>query len=129
MYKLAAVAAICFFSFILWVIYLANSGSNSIFFDFVRSFPYGDKLGHLCLFGILTLFVIVATRFRSFSTGSLRIYFGAAIVVIFVLGEEMSQAFIPGRSFDLVDLSADIIGILTFTYVATLIDKRLTENL
>ncbi len=46
--------------FIGWVIYLANTGQSSIFFQLVRVIPYGDKLGHLFLFGFLILGLNVA---------------------------------------------------------------------
>lgn len=126
MYKLAVAVASVFFAFIIWIIYLADTGSSSVFFYFVRSFPYGDKLGHSCLFGALTLFAILATRFRTLPVGSLSIYYGAAMVVLFVLCEEVSQAFISTRTFDLLDLLADILGILVAVWAAQLTTKYLT---
>ena len=36
---------------------------------------------------------------------------GTVIVSILVLAEEFSQIWIPGRDFELLDLSADLIGI------------------
>jgi polysaccharide biosynthesis protein VpsQ len=112
MYRVTSTLAFCFFLFILWIIYLANTGSSSIFFNFVRSIPYGDKWGHVGLFGFLTLLAIVGSKFRSFSCGRLNIYYGAAVVFLFALVEELSQAFIPSRTFDFVDLVANSIGIL-----------------
>ncbi|MGL6162566.1 VanZ family protein [Microbulbifer sp.] len=123
--KLTTAMATSFFLFILWIIYLANSGSDSLFFDFVRSIPHGDKIGHFFLFGTLTLTVVVATRFRSFTVGWLNIYYGGALVALFVLGEEVSQVFIPFRTFDLADLIADSLGILVAIGVAYLIRKYL----
>lgn len=112
MYKFIVILASAFFVFILWIIYLANTGGNSIFFDFVRSIPNGDKLGHLFLFGTLTFGVVVGTRFRSFTLGKLNIYYGVVLVAAFVVIEELSQAFIPTRTFDFIDLTADILGML-----------------
>ncbi|BBM01815.1 hypothetical protein GL2_18890 [Microbulbifer sp. GL-2] len=77
----------------------------------MRSIPYGDKLGHISLFGILSLIIILSTKGKSFSAGKLNIYCGALIVFMFALTEEISQAFISSRTFDTTDLVADIIGI------------------
>lgn len=118
MYKLIAAVAAAFTLFILWIIYLANTGGSSIFFSLVRAIPYGDKLGHFFLFGFLTFAVTAATRFKTFTWGRFRIFHGSMLVSIFVLAEELSQALIPSRTFDLVDLVADTLGILTASAVA-----------
>lgn len=121
MYKLVAALAVFFFAFILWVIYLANTNSSNIFFDFIDTLPMGDKIGHFCLFGLLTFLAIVSLKFRTLKLGKYQLYWGVALVVTFVVLEEISQAFIASRTFDLTDLSADFFGIATaslFTYIA-----------
>ena len=128
MYKLTSAIAVGFFLFIVWIIYLANTGGNSIFFDFVRTLPYGDKLGHASLFGFLTLVAVIGLRFRSLKLGKLRIYYGVAAVVLFVVCEELSQAFIPSRTFDFIDLVADMVGITLAAVIAFVINKHLTKS-
>lgn len=128
MHKLIVVAATTFFIFILWIIYLANTGSSCFLFGFVRSFPYGDKVGHFCLFGALTFGAIVGSRFRSFSLWRIKIYYAAVFVTIFVIGEELSQAFIPTRRFDLIDLTADALGIFVAIVLAYVVDKQLLKR-
>lgn len=125
MYKLILTIAFVFFAFILWVIYLANTGGSSIFFDFVRSIPYGDKLGHMGLFGFLTLVTIIGSKFRCFSCGRFKLYYGAVLVGLFVVGEELSQLFIPSRTFDFVDLAADSLGITLAVGIAYVASKHL----
>lgn len=120
---LIPLGAVAFFCFILWVIYLANTGQNSVFFQFVASIPYGDKLGHFCLFGLLTLATNLAFRFKSFKLFSIELYLGTILVFSFVVIEEFSQYFIPNRSFDLMDLSADFVGIVFFTFVTSYLNK------
>lgn len=127
MYNLARVIAVSFFMFILWVIYLANMGSSSIYFEFIRSIPYGDKLGHFGLFGFLTLAAIVGSKFKSFMVGKLQIYYGSAIVLLFVIVEEASQVFIPSRTFDFTDLAADVLGILLASGMSYIANKHLTN--
>lgn len=105
-------AAIAFFTFILWVIYMANTGESSVFFDFVHAIPFGDKLGHAGLFGTLTFLVVIASKFRGLMVGRTKWYFGVMAVGTFVIAEEISQSFIPSRTFDLTDLTADALGIV-----------------
>ncbi|MCK5898357.1 MAG: VanZ family protein [Methylococcales bacterium] len=123
MYKLALLAAIAFFSFIVWVIYMANTGGSSIFFDFIKTIPYGDKLGHIGLFGVLTLIVNVGFKYHSFRLISLNFYSGTVIVSVFVILEEASQFFIPKRTFDLYDLLSDATGIVIFTGLAHYLNR------
>ncbi|PKI16019.1 VanZ family protein [Colwellia sp. 12G3] len=120
---LIPLCAVVFFCFIVWVIYLANTGQSSVFFQFVARIPYGDKLGHFCLFGLLTLATNVAFKFKSFKLYSKELFLGTALVFIFVVIEECSQYFIPNRTFDLMDLSADFIGILFFNAVTSYLKK------
>lgn len=123
MHKLISILSIFFLGFITWIIYLANTGQNSIFFEFVGSIPYGDKLGHFCLFGLLTLGANFAFKLKQYAVISLNIYVGSTIVFLFVLIEELSQYFIPSRTLDATDLLADVIGIITFNLVTKVISK------
>ncbi len=123
MYKLARTSTVLFFIFILWVISMANTGEDSVFFELVASMPYGDKLGHFCLFGLLTLGSNVAFKFNTISLGKFNIYKGTFFVIIFVVLEELSQGFISSRSMDVVDLLADSVGISVFTAVSYYLSK------
>ena len=123
MHKLISTISVFFLGFIAWIIYLANTAQHSIFFEFVASIPYGDKLGHFCLFGLLTLGANFAFKLKSFTLLSLKIYLGSSVVFVFVLVEELSQYFIPSRTLDATDLLADIVGIITFSLVTKFISK------
>ncbi|MCP3669358.1 MAG: trypsin [Gammaproteobacteria bacterium] len=112
--------------FIGWVIYLANTGQSSIFFQLVRAIPYGDKLGHLFLFGFLTLGLNVALKYKTFNLKQRGIYYGSTIVGIVVLLEELSQYFLPSRTFDFIDLGADIAGILLFSIISYILSRRIS---
>lgn len=127
MYKLAALIAVLFFTFIAWIIYLANTGGDSIFFDLVRTIPYGDKIGHIGLFGFLTLFSIIGFKLRSFGFVKMRIYYGCIPVFLFVVIEEFSQIFISSRTFDSGDLAANMIGILIAVAICFAGRKHLTK--
>ncbi len=110
--------------FIGWVIYLANTGQSSIFFQLVRAIPYGDKLGHLFLFGFLTLGLNIALNYKTFNLKQRKIYYGSTIVGVSVLLEELSQYFLPSRTFDVIDLGADIAGILLFSVISYMLSSR-----
>ncbi|MCL2915652.1 VanZ family protein [Shewanella corallii] len=116
-YWLSALA-LGFFGFILWVIYLANTGQQSIFFQFIAGIPYGDKLGHFGLFGTLTLVANLALSCRYWRIGRVKILRGTLLVSLFALLEEGSQSFLPNRTLDWQDLLADAVGIILFSFVA-----------
>lgn len=124
MHKLTITISSGFFLFIIWIIYLANTGQQSIFFDLVRLIPYGDKVGHLGLFGTLTLLANFASKFKVFKLGKINVYWGSAAVIVFVTIEELSQHFMPTRTLDIFDYIADMVGILLFTWLSSILAKR-----
>ncbi|MGI2169107.1 VanZ family protein [Shewanella sp. MF05960] len=126
--RLAIFVGAGFFGFILWIIYLANTGGNSIFFDLIRHIPYGDKVGHMLLFGLLTYVANLALQSRHFSLGRIPLYYGAVLVSIFVLSEEISQGFIPSRTLDIIDLVADAVGITLFSYLSCLTQRYIDKQ-
>lgn len=123
MHKLISLISVIFLGFITWIIYLANTAQNSIFFKFVASIPYGDKLGHFCLFGFLTLGANFAFKLKSYKLLSFNVYIGSIAVLLLVLIEELSQYFIPSRTLDATDLLADILGVITFSLITKFISK------
>ena len=126
--RLAIFIGAGFFGFILWIIYLANTGGHSIFFDLIRHIPYGDKVGHMLLFGLLTYVANLALQSRHFSLGRIPLYYGAVLVSIFVLSEEISQGFIPSRTLDIIDLVADAVGITLFSYLSCLTQRYIDKQ-
>lgn len=102
---------------------MANTGQNTIFFDLVKKTPYGDKLGHLVLFGVLTLGLIVGAGFRGVQCGVIKLYYGALAVTLFAIVEEVSQAFIPSRTFDLGDLTMGLVGIVVASLAGNYLEK------
>jgi len=107
----ATIAATLFFVFMLWIVYLANTGSVSPFFYWVRALPYGDKVSHFGLFGTLTFMAIIASRYRTLSLKRVSLYTASLLIGAFALSEEISQAFIATRQFEIADLVADSMGI------------------
>jgi VanZ family protein len=120
--------ACAFLGFIIWIIYLANTGGSSVFFDLIKFIPYGDKVGHLLLFGTLTYIANLALQFRCFNLGKYAIYYGSVLVGVFVLVEEISQGYIATRTFDVADLAADAVGIGLFSYFSWLTQQFLCKK-
>jgi hypothetical protein len=109
--------ALILFSFMGWLIAQANIGNSNIFFELVHSIPFGDKLGHFILYGTLSLLTIIAFNYKYVSINGYRIPYGAFIVLLLAIAEEVTQLFVSNRTFDTVDLLADISGIIIFMLV------------
>ncbi len=128
MVRVFTLLGILFSCLLIWIIFSADTGRGSIFFELVRLVPYGDKVGYFFLFGILTLLVNVGSGFKRFSLCSLRPYLGSMIVAVVVLLEECSQLYFPNRTFDFYDLLADSIGIIVFSGLTLVLEKRYVPN-
>ena len=111
--------ALLFFLFICSVIIMADNNSDSIFFDFVRALPYGDKLGHILLYGALTTLMVIALKFKTISIHKKKVQLGSILVLSFAFIEEITQLFLVNRTFDLNDIVSDVIGVVVFTVITT----------
>lgn len=109
---------ILFFLFIIWVIYDANQGNSNLFITFTASIPYGDKLGHIGLYGMLTLLINIASRCYIVRFGKARLQLGTLVVLLFSLIEELSQGMMPNRTLDMGDAVADVVGIVIGSYLS-----------
>ena len=107
----ARLALLGFFPFLIYLVYSANHGAIPKLFAFHKSIPYGDALGHFCLAGTFSFLATLCTRARTFHVARLYLPAGVVIVFLIVILEEISQIFIPSRSFSMIDLCADTVGI------------------
>ena len=105
------IACSLFAVFVGAIIYAADAGIGQRYFDIVRSFPMGDKISHFLLMGTLAGLANLSIGCRTLGGSRIRPGLGTVIVTILVVAEEISQIWIPGRSFDLLDLTADFLGI------------------
>jgi VanZ family protein len=125
-----------FFIFISYIIFLADTADYNFAFYLVGHVPYGDKIAHAVLYGVMALLLNYALGFRrvrfpthlptihhikAFSSFTYKgalgnaPYIGSIIVLVFATLEEFSQYFIPSRTFDLWDLGADFVGVVLFS--------------
>lgn len=105
------------------IIVLANIKGTS-YFLFIHYIPYGDKIGHFGMMGMLSLMVNLALRARSIQIWKLNYLLGSLIVGVVVLIEEVSQIFVSQRTFDTGDLLFDFAGIFVFGEIARIICRK-----
>jgi membrane-associated phospholipid phosphatase len=83
--------------------------------------PGMDKALHFLLFGLLALGVHLHTRGRTLRLGPARIPLAVLVPLLGAAAEELAQTLSPNRSADLVDLLADLLGLLVFWQVGRFI--------
>jgi VanZ family protein len=103
---------------ILTIITLANFGMLSPVAHILHKIPYGDKIMHFLLIGGLAFMVNFSLKCAMWHIGGWSILKGSMIVAILITLEEISQYFLPNRSFDLIDLTANYAGIITFSLLS-----------
>lgn len=101
-----------FFLLILYIIFLANTADYNMGFALVAYIPYGDKVMHALLYGLMALFLNYGLQYRRLWG----MQWGALLVLAFATVEELSQLFVATRTFDLGDLLADLIGVTLFSW-------------
>lgn len=109
-----------FFLFISYIIFLADTADYNFAFRVVGHIPYGDKMCHALLYGIMAFLLNYGLGFRKlhlFGVMAITPYIGSIIVLTFATLEECSQYFIPSRTFDLWDLGADFVGVVLFSII------------
>lgn len=111
--------ALLFFIFIIAVIIFADIGLLPLSITAIYDFPYGDKLGHFILFGLLNYFVTRAflSSHLSKPRGWVTLSVGLILALLIAL-EEFSQIFFAERTFELIDLLASIVGVLVGGWAA-----------
>jgi polysaccharide biosynthesis protein VpsQ len=103
-----------FFIFSLFItgIIVANDlGRIKSIINLINSLPFGDKLGHIIFIGTLAYLLNYALADRLIKIGNYKILLGCLIIAVTMTIEEFSQMWIPTRTFDLIDLSANYLGV------------------
>jgi VanZ family protein len=105
-------------AFLAALIALADSGHGQQFFLPARKVPLGDRVGHFLLFGPLSFLVNLIQRAAEIHLCKINFLKGNAIVMGLATVEELSQLFFRSRTFDLADLTADLLGIWACGWLA-----------
>jgi len=104
------------------IIYMASRPPS-----IVRSGFFNDKILHFLAYGLLTLLLYIPIRYN---LNIKAIYYSIItfiLTVSFGLTDEINQAFIPIRTFDLRDLLADAIGSIVMLILINII-LRYSKN-
>jgi VanZ family protein len=104
--------------FIYWAISAANTRAANTILSTAGYLPQGDKLGHFLLMGSLAMVVNFALQLRTIKMGPVTFLFGSLFVAAASTLEELTQVFIPSRTFSIFDLAADYAGIYLFGLAA-----------
>lgn len=115
---------VLFALFLLLVIYLADRNTLPDVLKLMWRLPYGDKVGHFLMLGTMAGLVSLSLKAATWRLGRWRFLWGSTVVAALITVEECSQAFIPHRTFDLVDLSANYAGILCAGFVVRALARR-----
>ncbi len=84
----------------------------------ISRFPYYDTVLHFLLLGIAAYLSHLALNKRQFNIFNIQLPLAPFIVFFFCIIDEIIQKFSPHRSADWVDLTADLCGIILFTFLA-----------
>jgi len=108
---------------LIGIVFIADNSKMRHLLFFVYTIPYGDKLGHFFLMGILSFLINLAWSCKTVKLGKLNLLRGSLLVAVLVTVEEFSQLLIKWRTFDLTDLIFDCFGIFVFGQLAKQIQK------
>jgi VanZ family protein len=100
------------------IVVAADSDTLPLLLQRVYTYPGGDKIGHVTLFGGLAFLAALGFTRRT-SLAGVRIPASTLVVAVLVTLEEASQAWFPGRTASLWDLLASYVGIAGGTIAAS----------
>lgn len=102
----------------------ADEGWAPRFFAYVNNLPLGDKVGHFLLVGMLAWLLNRALLHRRVSIFPRPVLLGGLLIAVIMTVEEVSQIWIPSRSFSLSDLAANYAGILCAGWLGPLYEQQ-----
>ena len=105
-----------FFLFIGFIIFLADTADHNFAFGLVGHIPYGDKIAHASLYGVMALLLNYGLNFKSKKIFGFNMQVGALIVLTFAGLEEITQYWLPSRTCDVFDFVADTVGVVLFSF-------------
>lgn len=116
---------VAFALFLITIIVLADMGFMRSELRFLHLIPYGDKIGHFLLIGMLS-FLLTSSLIQTLPSRDpkwIAVFVGLTLGFVFTV-EEASQEFIRGREASFQDLFANYAGILFFGFVAWMLNRK-----
>ncbi|MEQ9307322.1 MAG: VanZ family protein, partial [Marinoscillum sp.] len=90
--------SILFFTFICLIIFMADTDHDSWILKIPKIIPYGDKLGHFLLYGIMAFLLNTTLNYRRIKVLKVSFLLGALIVLGFAIAEEFTQLAFSSRT-------------------------------
>jgi hypothetical protein len=90
----------------------------------IASIPYGDKVIHFSLICCLTALLNAALEFRKFNLFGFQLLLGSLLTATGITLEEISQAFIPSRNFEIIDMLCNYAGVFAGGILGLLLLSR-----
>jgi len=115
-----------FILFVGTLIGLADAGRCRELYLRVGTIPAGDKVAHFALFGTMAFLANAALNSGRMQPGPFSFLKGSLFVLIPTVLEEFSQLFFRSRTFDLLDMLADAVGVFLGGFVALLLLRWLS---
>ncbi len=113
---------------IVGIILLADRGQLGVV-GRLYDFPYGDKVGHFVLYGVLSLLVNLAVFEAWPKRDRVSLALRASLLLALLIGlEEYSQRWFRTRTSSITDLAASYLGVTFFAWLAFKIDQRRQRN-
>ena len=110
--------------FISAVIFCADRHWLTPVYRFITAYPGSDKAGHFLLIGGMAFLLNLSLDGRTVRLLGWSWLLGGALVAAGCTLEEISQIWIPSRTFDLLDLAGDYAGIVCFGWLAKVVVRR-----
>lgn len=111
-----------------YISWLAYTGRGKPMFDFLRTLPGGDKLGHIVLMFLASVAMSAVFCFKGFKIGCWRIYIGALLVLVVISIDEYCQQFSFWRSFDWLDIACNVVGVTAAIVTVNIYKKSISAQ-
>jgi polysaccharide biosynthesis protein VpsQ len=99
----------------------ADRGTLPLVIQHVYTYPAGDKVGHVVLYGGVAFLAALGFPGRA---RAVNVPVSTIVIVVLATLEEASQAWFPGRTASVFDLLASYAGIAAGMIAARLIERR-----
>jgi VanZ family protein len=109
--------AVLFALFIIGIVVLADTDRLGPL-GAIYGIPYGDKVGHFVLYGLLALFLNLAFLSRTHADPGRRVLTVSLTLAMLIGLEELSQFRFPDRTMDIADLLSGYAGVAIFSCIA-----------
>ncbi len=119
--KFRYVPSALFFILIAWIIYEADKGIDNPLIKLGEKIPLGDKIGHFMIYGLLALLLNFTLSNHKLTIRRVTVYTSIVIVLSFAILEEITQIAFASRTFDLIDILFDVLGVIFFMFLSNAI--------